>query len=62
MRQPISLHSLLGLLALAILPSLTLAVSPVETPVFIERVKSGELPSVDERLPIQPSVVEMATT
>ncbi len=56
------MHSLSGLLALAILPSITLAVSPVETPVFIERVKSGELPSVDERLPIQPSVVEMATT
>jgi peptide/nickel transport system substrate-binding protein len=66
MRQLISVQKLFGLLALAILPatlpSVALAVSPVETPVFIDRVETRELPPVAERLPIEPSVVEMETT
>ena len=66
MRRQISVQKLLGLLILTILPAMHTAmaeeISPMETPFFIERIETGKLPSVGERLPIEPSVVEMETT
>ncbi|MFP6728424.1 MAG: ABC transporter substrate-binding protein [Alphaproteobacteria bacterium] len=35
------------------------AVKLVETPLFVDKVTAGELPSVDQRLPAEPSVVKM---
>ena len=65
MRRLVSVTRLSGLLALSILPgvypALAQDVSLVETPVFVERVASGELPPVAERLPAEPSVAEMET-
>ncbi len=68
MRHLLSVHSLLGLLGLLALsnlpgihPAMAQDVSLVETPVFAERVASGEMPPVAERLPAEPSVAEMET-
>ena len=66
MRRLVSIPGLLGLLALSIIlpgvrPATAQDVSLVETPVFVERVASGELPPVAERLPAEPSVAEMET-
>ncbi|MEM7499234.1 MAG: ABC transporter substrate-binding protein [Pseudomonadota bacterium] len=48
---------------LAILPTSVLAeglnVPPLETPMLAERVEAGELPSVAERLPAEPLVVDL---
>ncbi len=65
MRRLVSVIRLSGLLALSILPgvypALAQDVSLLETPVFIERIASGELPPVARRLPDEPSVAEMET-
>ncbi|MEM7743314.1 MAG: ABC transporter substrate-binding protein [Pseudomonadota bacterium] len=45
--------------ALALVASAALA-TPVETPVLADRVASGELPPVAERLPAEPLVVDLA--
>jgi len=65
MKRLLSIVSLFGPLALSILPAVHPAmaqdISLMETPVFAERVASGELPPVAERLPTEPSVAEMET-
>jgi peptide/nickel transport system substrate-binding protein len=65
MRHLVSIVRLSGLLALSILlavrPAMAQDIPLIETPVFVERVASGELPPVAERLPTEPSVAEMET-
>ena len=65
MRCLVSVVNLVGLLVLFILhgvqPANAQNTALVETPVFVERVASGELPSVAGRLPTEPSVAEMET-
>jgi peptide/nickel transport system substrate-binding protein len=65
MRHLVSIVRLSGLLALSILlavrPAMAQDIPLIETPVFVERVTSGELPPVAERLPTEPSVAEMET-
>ena len=65
MRHLLSFQGLLALLVLFSLASIrsTLAQDAplIETPVFAERVASGELPPVVERVPNEPSVAEMKT-
>jgi len=65
MRRLLSFQSLLALLVLFSLASIRsiMAQDPplIETPIFAERVASGELPPVVERVPNEPSVAEMKT-
>jgi len=65
MRCLVSVVNLVGLLVLSILhgvqPANAQNIALVETPVFVERVASGELPPVAGRLPTEPSVAEMET-
>jgi len=66
MRRLFSVHGLLGLLVILALasppgsrPTMAQDIPLIETPAFAERVASGEIPPVGERVPIDPSVVEM---
>ena len=52
--------SVLVALAIVAAGSAAAAESPVETPLFAERVKRGELPPIAERLPKEPVVVDLA--
>ena len=63
MRQLLSVNNLIRLLVLSFLsgvhPTIAQQISLVETPIFVGRVASGEIPPVAERLPTEPSIVEM---
>ena len=63
MRQLLSVNNLVRLLVLFFLPGvhpiIAQEVSLVETPIFVERVASGEMPPVAERLPSEPSIAKM---
>ena len=65
MRRLVSFVSRLALPVLsissAVQPAMAQDISLMETPVLLERVASGELPPVDKRLPVEPSVAEMET-
>ena len=68
MRRLVSVHSLSGALALLALfsmagvrPAIAQDVPLVETPVYAERVASGEMPPVTERIPTEPSIAKMKT-
>ncbi|MDH3376997.1 MAG: ABC transporter substrate-binding protein [Gammaproteobacteria bacterium] len=65
MRHLLSVISFFGVSALCILPGVYPAMAQeasfVETPVFVERVASGEIPPVAQRLPGEPALAEMET-
>ncbi len=65
MRRLLSFQGLLALLVLfslaSIRPNMAQDAPLIETPIFAERVASGELPPIAERVPNEPSVAEMKT-
>jgi peptide/nickel transport system substrate-binding protein len=51
--------AVLAIAVLALLPTVVTALELVETPIFVDRVVAGDLPPVTERVPTQPSLVNL---